>query len=329
LQRRLLGRTGGIAVAGYLIRRFIQALVVLFLVTLFTFSLQHLVPGGAIRALIDNPRATPQQIAYYTHLYGFDRPIWVQYGKWIWQMLHGNLGYSAKNNLTVSSELALYLPKTIILVLLGTIVSLAFGIPLGLYQAVKRYTLGDYVLTGVSFIGYATPTFFVGILLVLWFAEDIKLFPPFAPQETSILGVLGDPRAFVLPVAAYAFVLYALWSRYMRSSVMDNLVQDYVRTARAKGASERRVLWTHIFRNSLTAIVTLLGLSLPTLVAGAIFIEVIFNYPGMGLAFYNAALNFDFPTLLGFTVIASIATIIGNLLADISYAVLDPRVRYS
>jgi len=315
-------------VAGYLIRRGFQAIVVLFLITIFTFSLQHLVPGGAVRALIDNPRATPQQIAFYTHLYGFDRPIWVQYGKWVWQMLHGNLGYSAKNNLTVAAELALYLPKTMILVLLGTIVSLLFGIPLGLYQAVKRYTLGDYVLTGVSFVGYATPTFFVGILLVLWFSEDVKLFPAFAPQETSILGVLGDPRAFVLPVAAYAFVLYALWSRYMRSSVMDNLVQDYVRTARAKGASERRVLWTHIFRNSLTAIVTLLGLSLPTLVAGALFIEVIFNYPGMGLAFYNAALNFDYPTLLGFTVIASIATIIGNLLADISYAVLDPRVRY-
>ena len=314
--------------AGYLIRRGFQAIVVLFLITIFTFSLQHLVPGGAVRALIDNPRATPQQIAFYTHLYGFDRPIWVQYGKWVWQMLHGNLGYSAKNNLTVAAELALYLPKTMILVLLGTIVSLLFGIPLGLYQAVKRYTLGDYVLTGVSFVGYATPTFFVGILLVLWFSEDVKLFPAFAPQETSILGVLGDPRAFVLPVAAYAFVLYALWSRYMRSSVMDNLVQDYVRTARAKGASERRVLWTHIFRNSLTAIVTLLGLSLPTLVAGALFIEVIFNYPGMGLAFYNAALNFDYPTLLGFTVIASIATIIGNLLADISYAVLDPRVRY-
>jgi peptide/nickel transport system permease protein len=314
---------------GYLIRRTLQALVVIFLVTLFTFALQHLVPGGAIRALIDNPRATPQQIAFYTHLYGFDRPVYVQYGKWIWQMLQGNLGYSAKLNLTVTSELALYLPKTIVLVLIGTAVSLLAGIPLGLYQAVKRYTVPDYILTGVSFVGYATPTFFVGLLLVSWFAIDIRLFPPFAPQSSSVLGVLSQPKALVLPVLAYAFVLYALWSRYMRSSVMDNLVQDYVRTARAKGASERRVLWGHIFRNSLTAIVTLLGLSLPSLVAGVIFIEVVFNYPGMGLAFYVAAQNFDFPTLLGFTVIATVATILGNLLADISYAVLDPRVRYA
>ena len=314
---------------GYLIRRVLQALVVIFLVTLFTFALQRLVPGGAVRALIDNPRATPQQITFYTHQYGFDRPIYVQYGKWILQMLQGNLGYSAKLNLTVTSELAQYLPKTIILVLLGTGVSLLFGIPLGMYQAVKRYTPGDYVLTGLSFIGYATPTFFVALLLVSWFAIDAPLFPAFAPQSTSVLGVLSQPRALVLPVIAYAFVLYALWSRYMRSSVMDNLVQDYVRTARAKGASERRVLFGHVFRNSLTAIVTLLGLSLPTLVAGAIFIEVVFNYPGMGLAFYAAAQNFDFPTLLGFTVIATIATILGNLIADISYAVLDPRVRYA
>ena len=157
------------------------------------------------------------------------------------------------------------------------------------------------MLTGVSFLGYSTPTFFVGMLLVEWFSVDVHLFPPFAPQGTTVAAILGEPRALVLPVAAYAFVLYALWSRYMRSSVMDNLVQDYVRTARAKGASERRVLWGHVFRNSLISIVTLLGLSLPTLVAGAIFIEVVFNYPGMGLAFYNAALNVDYQVLLGFT----------------------------
>ena len=185
------------------------------------------------------------------------------------------------------------------------------------------------MLTGVSFLGYATPTFFVGLLLVEWFAVDTHVFPPFGPQSSSLLGVLSQPRALVLPVAAYAFVLYALWSRFMRSSVMDNLVQDYVRTARAKGAGERRILWRHIFRNSLISIVTLLGLTLPTLVAGAIFIEVVFNYPGMGLAFYQAALNVDYEVLLGFTVLATIATILGNLLADIGYAILDPRVRYS
>ena len=313
---------------GFLIRRVLQSLLILFLVTVFTLALVHLFPGGPIKSLL-GPRATPQQVAYYNHLYGFDQPFYVQYLKWIQQILSGNLGFSTKLNQSVSSLIAQDLPKTVILAVLALIVSLAFGIPLGIYQAVKRYTKGDYILTGISFLGYATPTFFVGLLLVEWFAIDIPLFPPFGPQGTTVADILSQPRALVLPVTAYAFVLYALWSRYMRSSVMDNLVQDYVRTARAKGASERRVLWGHVFRNSLMSIVTLLGLSLPTLVAGAIFIEVVFNYPGMGLAFYNAALNVDYQVLLGFTLIATIVTIAGNLAADVGYAVLDPRVRYT
>jgi peptide/nickel transport system permease protein len=315
-------------VIGFLARRTLQAVFVTIVVTVFTLALVHLFPGGPIRALL-GPRATAQQIAYYDHIYGFDKPFYIQYVKWVGQLLHGNLGYSPKLNQSVSSEISSRLPKTIVLVGIGTVVSLLFGIPLGIYQAVKRYTFGDYFLTGVSFLGYATPTFFFGLLLVSWFSISVHLFPPFAPQSDTVLGVLSQPRALVLPVIAYAFLLYALWSRYMRSSVMDNLVQDYVRTARAKGASERRVLWGHVFRNSLITIVTLLGLSLPTLVAGAIFIEVVFNYPGMGLAFFQAAQNVDYQTLLGFTVVATIATIVGNLLADVGYAVLDPRVRYS
>lgn len=313
---------------GFLIRRIGQALIVLFFVTLITLGLIHLFPGGPVRALL-GPRATAEQIAYYNNLYGFDKPIYIQYGKWVGQLLQGNFGFSVKLNQSVSSLIAQDLPKTMVLVALGLIVSLLFGIPLGLYQAVRRYTVSDYVLTGISFLGYATPTFFFGLLLVSWFSVDVHLFPPFAPQATSAWSILGQPRALVLPVVAYSFVLYALWSRYMRSSVMDNLVQDYVRTARAKGASERRVLWGHIFRNSLISIVTLLGLSVPTLVAGAIFIEVVFNYPGMGLAFFTAAQNVDYEVLLGFTVLATVATVVGNLLADVGYALLDPRVRYN
>jgi peptide/nickel transport system permease protein len=314
-------------VVGFLIRRIGQSLVVLFLVTVATLALVHLFPGGPVLALLGN-RANPFQIAYYNRLYGFDQPFYVQYIKWVWQLLQGNLGFSDKLNLPVTTLIAQDLPKTVILVFLGTLVSLLFGIPLGVYQAVKRNSFADYVLTGVSFLGYSTPTFFLGLVLVDWFAVDSHVFPAFGPQSSSVGSILSDPRALVLPVFTYAFLLYALWSRYMRSSVLDNLVQDYVRTARAKGASERRVVWGHVFRNSLVSIVTLLGLSLPTLVSGAILIEVVFNYAGMGLAFYQAALNNDFNVLLGFTVLATTATILGNLLADVGYAVLDPRVRY-
>ena len=313
---------------GFLIRRVLQALLVTFLVTVFTLFLVDLFPGGPIRALL-GPRATAQQIATANQQYGFDKPFYVQYLKWVGQILQGNLGYSAKLNQSVTSLIAQDLPKTIILVALGLAVSLLFGIPLGLYQAVKRYTTGDYVLTTISFLGYAAPEFFVGLLLIQWFAIDIHLFPPFAPQGTTVGQILSDPKALVLPVAAFSFGVYALWSRYMRSSAMDNLVQDYVRTAWAKGASERRVLWGHVFRNSLMSIATLLGLTLPALIGGDLFIEVVFNYPGLGLAFYNAALNVDYQVLLGFTLFATLVTILGNLLADVAYAMLDPRVRYT
>jgi len=314
-------------VVGFLIRRTGQAIFVLFLVTLATLLLIHLFPGGPVRAMLGD-RATPFQIAFYNKQFGFDQPIYVQYIKWVNQLIHGNLGFSNHLNQSVTSLIAQDLPKTIILVLLGTIVSLLFGIPLGVYQAVHRNSAADYVLTAISFLGYSTPTFFLGIVLVDWFSVDVHIFPPFAPQGSTVGAILGDPKALVLPVFTYAFLLYALWSRYMRSSVLDNLVQDYVRTARAKGASERRVVWGHVFRNSLVSIITLLGLSIPSLVGGAILIEVVFNYPGMGLAFYSAALNVDFEVLLGFTVLATVATVVGNLLADIGYAVLDPRVRY-
>jgi peptide/nickel transport system permease protein len=312
---------------GFLIRRVLQAILVAFFVTVITILLIHLFPGGPVRALL-GPRATQQQISALNVEYGFNQPLYVQYGKWIWQLLHGNLGYSVKLNQTVTSLLATHLPNTLVLVVLGTVVSLALGIPLGMYQAVRRYTTGDYVLTGISFLGYSTPTFFVALMLIEWFSVDIRLFPSDISGNT-FSQLLSDPRQLVLPVLAYAFLLYALWSRYMRSSVMDNLVQDYVRTARAKGASERRVLWSHIFRNSLISIITLLGLYLPTLIAGAIFIEDVFNWPGMGLAFYQAAENVDYAALLGLTLVATAATILGNLLADVGYAVLDPRVRYN
>jgi peptide/nickel transport system permease protein len=314
-------------VVGFLIRRTGQAIFVLIIVTAATLGLVHLFPGGPVRALLGE-RATPALIDYYNHIYGFNQPFYVQYIKWVNQLLHGNLGFSDKLNVSVVTLIGTDLPKTIILVLLGTIVSLIFGIPLGVYQAVHRNSAVDYALTGISFLGYSTPAFFLGLVLADWFAVDSHVFPAFAPQSSSVLSILGDPRALVLPVITYAFLLYALWSRYMRSSVLDNLVQDYVRTARAKGASERRVVWGHVFRNSLISIVTLLGLSIPTLITGAILIEVVFNYAGMGLAFYQAAINNDFEVLLGFTVLATTATIVGNLLADLGYAVLDPRVRY-
>jgi peptide/nickel transport system permease protein len=315
-------------VIGYLIRRLLQTVVVALIVTIIAFLLLHLVPGGEVRAVL-GVRASPAEVRADSKLWGFDQPLYVQYGKWLWQILHGNFGFDLSYNTPVSTLLFPALSRSLVLAVIGTGAGLLIGIPLGILQAVRRYSVVDHVVTGFGFIGYGSPTFFIGILLAQWFAVDLHIFPPFAPSADSIGGQLSDPAALVLPVATYAFVAFALWSRFMRSSVMDNIVQDYVRTARAKGASERRVLWGHIFRNSLISIVTLLGLSLPVVIAGSIFIEDVFNYPGMGLLFYNSALKTDVQMMLAITVLTTLVTIIGNLLADIAYAVLDPRVRYS
>lgn len=313
---------------GYLIRRLIQTIIVALIVTIITFIMLHLVPGGEVHAVL-GVRATPAQIRAFSKQWGFDQPLYEQYGKWLWQILHGNFGFDIKQNAPVSTLIWQRLPRTVVLAVLGVGAGLLVGIPLGIFQAVRRYSVLDHVVTGIGFVGYGSPTFFVGLLLVQWFAIDLHIFPAFAPQAQSLGGILSDPIALVLPVATYAFVAFALWSRFMRSSVLDNIVQDYVRTARAKGASERRVLWGHIFRNSLITIVTLLGLQLPVILGGAIFIEVVFNYPGMGLLFFQSALTTDIQMLLAITVITTFVTILGNLLADVGYAMLDPRVRYS
>lgn len=313
---------------GYLIRRFLQALLVVILVSIVTFILLHLLPGGPAKAIL-GPRATPQQITAFNHSQGYDRPLPVQYGIWVNQLVHGNLGYSYKLNQTVSSLIVQKLPKTVLLIAISTLVALILAVPLGVYQARKRNTIGDYVFTAGSFIFYATPTFFLGLVLIIVFSIYLPVLPPEAPQGDTIVAILGDAQALILPVATLALVTIASFSRYARSSVLDNLTQDYVRTAKAKGAGDRRIMVRHVLRNALIPIATLLGLSLPTLFAGALITESVFNYPGMGLLFWSEAQSADFPVLLGITLIVAIATVVGSLLADITYAVLDPRVKLS
>jgi peptide/nickel transport system permease protein len=315
-------------VTGYVIRRVIQTVIVTFIVMAITFTLLHFLPGGEVHAIL-GIRATPAEIAEYNRLLGFNQPVYVQFFKWLWAVMHGNLGFDQFSNAPVSTLIWNALPKTVVLVFLASAVSLLIGVALGIYQAVRRYTLTDHLVTGITFIGYGAPDFFIAIIFVNWFAIDLHWFPPFAPQSNSIGGVLADPKALVLPVAAFAFGEFAGWSRYMRSSVLDNVVQDYVRTAYAKGASHRRVVYVHILRNSLITVITLVGLTLGGLLAGDVFIEVVFNYPGMGLLFFNAALNTDYPLMLAITLIGTLITILGNLVADIGYAALDPRVRYN
>ncbi len=313
----------------FLLRRVFQSIVVILIVTVITFALLRAIPGNpAIAILGPNSFRNPGAIRQFDQQYGFDLPWYSQYWLWLRHLLAGNLGFSWKLNQSVASLLATHLPKTIFLVGISTILALVLAVPVGVIQAVRRNKFVDHFFNGFSTVFYAMPAFLLGILLILAFAIKIPIFPPEGPQGEGLGVVFTNFNALILPIISLTLITLALFSRYMRSSVLDNLTEDYVRTAKAKGASERRVLINHVLRNSLIPIATLLGLSLPGIIAGALITESVFNYPGMGYLFYQSALNSDYPILLGITIVVAVATVVGSLLADIAYAVLDPRVRY-
>jgi peptide/nickel transport system permease protein len=311
----------------YLVLRITQAIVVLFIVTIIVFSLLHFLPGSPARALL-GVRATPEAIKQFNVANGYNRPLPVQYVLYLNRLLHGNLGFSYHYDQSVGSLLVLDLPKSALLVGLSYAIALLIAIPMGIAQALRRNRPVDHALTGVAFVGYAMPTFWLGILLLLGFSSGLRLFPPEGPQGATVGAALTDPSALVLPVATLTIVTVAQFSRFMRSSAIDVLVQDYIRTAMAQGTSRWRLITRHVLRNSLLPIITLVGLSLPAVLSGAIVVEALFNYPGMGWLFWTATGAHDFPVLMGFTIVIAVATVVGNLLADIVYTVADPRVRY-
>jgi len=313
---------------GYLLRRVVQSVAVVLVVTIIVFLLLHQLPGGPARAVLGN-RATPQQLAEFNQQNGLDRPIPIQYVDYLRRWASGDFGFSYKLNQSVGSLLLQRLPKTLILNALALLFTIAVAIPVGIYQAVRRNRLFDYTATGLSFVFYAAPTFFLGLILVLLFAQNLKLLPPEAPQSDGVTPIFADFRAMILPIVTLALLSIAGFSRYMRSAVLDNLTQDYVRTARSKGCPPNRVLRAHVLRNALIPVATLIGLSLPAIFAGALVAESIFNFPGMGLLFWQAAQTSDYPVLLGVVLVTAVATVVGNLLADVSYVLLDPRVRLS
>jgi peptide/nickel transport system permease protein len=314
-------------VTGYIIRRIGQAVIVLLGVTLLVFILQHLLPGSIARAII-GPRASRSQIAAFNHEYGLDRPLPLQYLSFLNQTIHGNLGYSFKQNMSVDAIVIHDLPNDILLVGGSLVLALLIAIPLGVMQAVRRNRLADYTATGISFLLYSMPAYLLGLLLISVFAVNLRLLPAEAPQAPTITGVLSDPAGLVLPIATLTLVTCALFSRYMRSSAIENLAQDYIRTARAQGLGQMAILSRHLLRNSLIPVVTLVGLSLPSILTFGLIVEYLFNFPGIGLAYYNAAVNGDYPVVFGVTVLVALATVLGNLFADVAYAILDPRVRY-
>ena len=311
---------------GYLVRRFLQAVLVTVIVSIIVFLLLHALPGGLVRAQL-GPRATQAEVHNLTIQEGLTKPIPVQYLIWAWHALQGNLGYSYKMNQSVGSLLARFMPRTLLLVGSAMVLAVAIAIPMGLWQGKRRNRVDDHVLTGTMMTLYSMPSFLLGVVLIVLLNLDIRLFPSTAQNFGTSVPV--DIADLVLPVLTLCLGNVTYFSRYMRSATIDNLLEDYVRAAYAKGASSNRVLFRHVLRNSLTSTVTLLGLTLPYVLSGSLIIEALFDFPGVGLLFWNAAQTRDYPILLGVVLVVTVATIIGNFAADLAYSMLDPRVRYT
>jgi len=319
----------------YVIRRiFIGILLLLFMSAAF-FALTRLTPGPPFTAG-ENPRVHRDQVERRIHNLGLDVPWYQQYPSYVNALLHGNLGDSYVYNQPVSTLLSQRVPNSVLLLGVSLIVSLLIAIPLGVFAATHQYSKADMTTSVVSYVGISMPSFVLGIFLLLAGGVWIRhltggtfYFPLFGMHTNASTTDLGDLAwHMVLPVLSLSILSVAGFSRFMRASMLEVLHQDYVRTAKAKGLAARTVNYKHALRNAILPIVTLVALQTPQLVSGAIITEGIFSWPGMGLLAFQAAVDRDYPVILAVVMLVAVLTVIFNLLADIAYAIVDPRIRY-
>jgi peptide/nickel transport system permease protein len=312
---------------GYIIRRCFAALIIAIGVAAVVYALLAFTGGSpAVAAL--GTHANRYTIAAWNKTHGYDRPLVVQIASYIWNLVQFKFGYSYKQGQSVGALLNENAGRTAYLSGTALVLALLIALPLGIAQAVKRNSPGDYVATTATFTLYSMPSFFLGLILIQIFALDLHVFPALVSDNvTTTWEAVTHPMQLTLPIVTLAGLTVAGFSRYMRSSALDVLAQDYIRLARAKGLEERFVLTRHLLRNACLPIITLIGLSIPGLLAGNIITEGLFNYPGLGLLFFDSLQNLDYPVLLAYTVIGGVLTVIGNLIADIAVTVADPRIR--
>jgi peptide/nickel transport system permease protein len=313
-------------VSAYLLRRIGTSIIVLIGISIFMYLLLHVVFPSPARVAL-GLRANNAQIAAFNKANGYDRPVFEQYLTYINGLLHGNLGYSYAENQTVAALFAERLARSIYLSGISLLLAILIALPLGIFQAVRRNSLGDNVATSLAFILYSMPSFFLGLILIQVFALSFPILGFEASQSTSIWTVIGDWHDMLLPILTLVLITVANFSRYMRSSSIDVLAQDYIKVARAKGLSERLVLTRHMARNASLPMITLIGLFLPALLAGNLIVETLFNYQGLGLLFFNSLQKEDYPVLLAYTLLGAVFVVLGNLVADFALTVADPRIR--
>jgi peptide/nickel transport system permease protein len=306
----------------------------IFGITLITFIVIHLAPGGPVEVETEmSLKASAQARENLKRLYGLDKPLHVQYIDWLGRFVKLDFGKSFVDGKKVIDKIKERIPVTLTINLLSLLVIVLIAIPVGVLSATRQYSLFDKLTTIFVFMGFSTPTFWLALLLMIVFGVTLGLLPISGIQsiDVSEMGpldrVIDWIKHLILPVGISAFGGIAGLSRYSRSSMLEVIRQDYIRTARAKGIKESDVIVNHALRNALMPVVTILGLSVPGLIGGAVIFETIFAIPGMGQLFYNSAMARDYPTIMGILVIGAVLTLIGNLIADISYALVDPRIR--
>ncbi len=336
----------------YILRRFIIAIPLLVVISMIVFGMISLAPGGPMSAFEENPNLTPEDLARLEEELGLNQPIHVRYIKWAGRIVVGDWGYSNATRRPVLTEIGDRLPNTLQLMLIAFVTTLLIAIPIGIFSALHQYSLFDHIATFFAFVGQAVPIFWFGLILIIVFnvwlknpvspssgfawshfldCHDCKPLMPgggMAPYGVDHPTLGQRIQHLILPVAMLALFGAGTYTRYMRGQMLEVIHLDYIRTARAKGLNEPRVIWGHAVKNAITPVITIMALDLPGLFGGALFTETIFSWPGMGRLFFRSAQRVDYPLLMGIVMINSVLIIFFNLIADITYAFLDPRIRY-
>ena len=310
----------------YILKRILIAIPVLIGITLIDYAIMCL--AGSPLEMLKGPRISDAALQAKEIAAGLDKPLIVQYFVWLWQLLQGNLGYSMKSYEPVSAMIGSHIGPTLLLMGASLALSLLIAVPAGIYSAVKQYSKGDYAVVTASFIGSSIPSFFLALILIYIFTVKLGILPSGGMNTLGMDGSVADTiRHMVLPVTVLTVSLAGSNIRYIRSSFLEILQQDYLRTARAKGIGYKRVIWKHAMRNALLPIVTVIGMQIPMLFGGAVIIEQVFSWPGLGLMTMTAIMGRDYPVIMGVCLLSAVVVLVSNLITDILYALVDPTIQ--
>lgn len=316
----------------YIARRLLIAVPTLFVISFVIFAILALAPGDPLSQFAANPNVPLEVRENIKRSFGLDQPWPIRYAKWVTSLMRGDFGFSFGSRVPVMDLIRQRIPQTLWVVGIAYVISILIAVPVGILSAVKQYSLFDQIATTLAFIGFSVPTFFTGLLLILLFSVKLNWFPlvyDTSLKVTDLASFGRQLRQMAMPVAVLALFEAASVARFMRSSMLDNLPLDYVRTARAKGVSEERVIMRHVLANSLIPVITLVALGVPSIFAGAIVTEQIFRVNGIGELLIRSIQNSDTPVVMAITFIYAVLVVLFNLVADVLYGVLDPRIRYS